>query len=80
MVKKEIIWFCFSCTWSDSLTGRSVEADPEGVGQSFLEFLDPGVNLVVQDDQDHERTDDVEEQVHPQNVNLEFNFIQKLNF
>ncbi len=57
-------------TWGHSLTCCSIEADSEGVSQSFLKFFDPGVNLVVQDDQNNKGTNNVEEQVHPQDINL----------
>ncbi len=45
---------------------------------SFLELWSfevakwkPGVNFVVEDDQDDEGPDDVEEEIHPQDVDLQ---------
>ena len=33
--------------------------------------LKPGVDLVVEDDEDNEGPDDVEEEVHPQDIDLQ---------
>ena len=56
------------------MAGGPVEANSEGVSQGLLELLDPGVDLVVEDDQDDEGPDDHEEQVHPEDVDLEWMF------
>ncbi len=38
--------------------------------KSFIAFV-PGVNFVVEDDEDDKGADDVEEQVHPEDIDLE---------
>ena len=45
------------------------EADPH-LGQGLLEVLDLSVDLEIQDEEEHERKQDLDDQVHPEDVDL----------